>query len=179
MDHLLDSMAFTDDFAGWRDKLIIEILYHTGIRLSELIHIKDVDIDISKMQMKVLGKRNKERLIPFTQELKKTIITYKQCRELEVDKKVDYFLLTDSGGKVYPKFVYRIVNKHLKSVTTLLKTSPHVLRHTFATHMLNNGADINAIKEILGHANLSATQVYTHNSFKKLKSIYNKAHPRA
>lgn len=179
MDLLLDNRMFTEDFAGWRDRVIIEMLYHTGMRLSELINLRDVDIDIHQMHMKVLGKRNKERLIPFTPELKKTILAYKHQRDSAFDNSNDYFLVTNAGEKVYPKFIYRVVNKHLKTVTTLSKTSPHVLRHTFATHMLNNGADINAIKEILGHANLSATQVYTHNSFKKLKSIYNKAHPRA
>ena len=179
MDMLLDKVEFGDDFSGLRDRLILEMLYHTGVRLNELITLKDVNVDITQQQIKVLGKRNKERIIPFAGELRNTLSRYKTARKLEFNRNMEFLFCTDTGTKLYPKFVYRVVGKYLSSVTSLSKTSPHVLRHTFATHMLNNGADINAIKEILGHANLAATQVYTHNSFKKLKSIYNKAHPRA
>ena len=128
--------------------------------------------------MKVLGKRNKERIIPFGPELLESINAYIKLKR-EMGFPNDYLMVTAKGQKLYPKLVYRIVNRYLSSVTSVGKKSPHVLRHTFATHMLNSGADLNAIKEILGHANLSATQVYTHNSFEKLKSIYNQAHPRA
>jgi integrase/recombinase XerC len=181
MHFLLDDFIFADSFEGIRNKLIIEILYFTGIRLSELTELKDSDIDLNKMQLKVVGKRNKERIIPFEQNLKNSINTYIKSRNTEFanDMVGNYFLRTSKGRKIYKKLVYRIVNTYLGQVSTLQKTSPHVLRHTFATHMLNNGADLNAIKELLGHANLSATQVYTHNTIDKLKTIYKQAHPRA
>jgi integrase/recombinase XerC len=181
MHFLLDDFIFADSFEGIRNKLIIEILYFTGIRLSELTELKDSDIDLNKMQLKVVGKRNKERIIPFEQNLKNSIYTYIESRNTEFanDMGGNYFLRTSKGRKIYKKLVYRIVNTYLGQVSTLQKTSPHVLRHTFATHMLNNGADLNAIKELLGHANLSATQVYTHNTIDKLKTIYKQAHPRA
>lgn len=181
MDFLFDQVTFSNNYEGTRDKLIIEIFYSTGMRLSELINIKDSDIDLVRHQIKVLGKRNKERIIPFTGDLKETIIQYKSVRDSEIDgiKQNDYFFLTKKGKNIYKKLVYRVVNLYLSQVSTLQKNSPHVLRHTFATHMLNNGADLNAIKEILGHANLSATQVYTHNTIEKLKTVYKQAHPRA
>jgi integrase/recombinase XerC len=181
MDLLLDEVEFEEGFEGARNKLIIEILYHTGMRLSELTELKDSDIDLNKLQLKVLGKRMKERLIPFEQNLKNSIYTYILSRDAKFEGNVSdpYFLLTSKGRKIYKKLVYRVVNLYLSQVSTLQKTSPHILRHTFATHMLNNGADLNAIKEILGHANLSATQVYTHNTIDKLKTIYKQAHPRA
>jgi len=181
MDLLLDEVEFEKGFEGARNKLIIEILYYTGMRLSELTELKDSDIDLNKLQLKVLGKRNKERLIPFEQNLKNSIYTYINSRDSKFEgvESDHYFLLTSKGRKIYKKLVYRVVNLYLSQVSTLQKTSPHILRHTFATHMLNNGADLNAIKEILGHANLSATQVYTHNTIDKLKTIYKQAHPRA
>lgn len=181
MDMLFDPAIFTDDFEGIRDKLIIELLYYTGIRLSELINIKDTDIDLLRSQIKVTGKRNKERLIPITDELKNTIELYKHVRDNEIErlKSNSYFFVTIKGKNIYEKLVYRVVNSYLSQVSTLQKNSPHVLRHTFATHMLNNGADLNAIKEILGHSNLAATQVYTHNTIEKLKTVYKQAHPRA
>ena len=179
MNELLDKLKFKDNFSGSRDKLIIEIFYSTGIRLSELINIKLADIDSFKGQIKVLGKRNKERLIPFTKELQKSIESYLTLRMKEKAIDRSYLLLTDSGKKLNPSMVYRKVNDLLKDVTTLEKKSPHILRHTFATHMLNNGADLNVIKELLGHASLSATEVYTHNSIDQLKEIFNNAHPRA
>ena len=179
MNKLLDKLKFNEDFSGYRDKLIIEIFYSTGIRLSELINIKVTDCDSVKKQIKVLGKRNKERIIPLTKELIKSIENYMILRNQVRAVDRSYLLLTDSGKKLNSSLVYRKVNNLLKDVTTLDKRSPHILRHTFATHMLNNGADINVIKELLGHASLSATEVYTHNSIDKLKQIFNNAHPRA
>ena len=179
MNKLLDKLNFKEDFSGNRDKLIIEIFYSTGIRLSELINIKVSDFDCVKKQIKVLGKRNKERIIPLTKELMKSIDNYMTLRNQVKAVDRSYLLLTDSGKKLNPSLVYRKVNNLLKGVTTLDKRSPHILRHTFATHMLNNGADLNVIKELLGHASLSATEVYTHNSIDKLKQIFNNAHPRA
>lgn len=181
MDLLLDEVAFEEGFEGARDKLIIEFFYFTGIRLAELVGLQNKDIDLQKRQIKVLGKRNKERLIPFGNTLERSIDKYISERDKMTGsiQPEDTFFITKKGLKIYKKLVYRIVNSYLSKVSTLKKKSPHVLRHTFATHMLNNGADLNAIKELLGHANLSATQVYTHNTIEKLKSIYNQAHPRA
>ncbi|HEY0029924.1 MAG TPA: tyrosine-type recombinase/integrase [Bacteroidia bacterium] len=176
MDLLLDSIEFGDDFEGVRNKLVIELFYATGIRLIELVNLKQADIDLHSCQLKVLGKRNKERIIPFTKELKDTINAYLQLKKGGSE---EYLFVTESGKKIYEKLAYRIVNKYLSDVTTIEKRSPHVLRHTFATHMLNNGADLNAIKELLGHANLAATQVYTHNTVEKLKNIHKQAHPKA
>jgi len=174
IENLLNQIKFNDGFVGERDKLIIELFYVTGIRLSELVNIKISDVDFNNNLIKVLGKRNKERLIPLSISI---------VNELEFFiKKYDLsqYLFTNLGGtKVYNKLVYRVVKKHISKISSVSKKSPHILRHTFATHMLNNGADINAIKELLGHANLSATQVYTHNTIGKLKSIYKQAHPRA
>ena len=171
---LLNEVQFEDGFTGERNKLIIELFYVTGIRLSELINIKILDVNLQSQVIKVLGKRNKERLIPLSsnvlEELKNFIDKYQ----------IDYFLFTNEDGKkLYTKLVYRIVNKYIGKISSVNKRSPHILRHTFATHMLNNGADINAIKELLGHANLSATQIYTHNTIEKLKTVYKQAHPRA
>ena len=179
MNELLDKLKFEENFSGFRDKLIIEVFYSTGIRLSELINIKSKDVDCLKSQIKVLGKRNKERLIPLTKELQKSIEGYMILRNKQKVIDRSYLFLTDSGKKLNPSIVYRKVNKILNNVTTLEKKSPHVLRHTFATHMLNNGADLNVIKELLGHKSLAATQIYTHNSIEKLKETFNKAHPKA
>lgn len=179
MNELLDKLKFEENFSGFRDKLIIEVFYSTGIRLSELINIKSKDVDCLKSQIKVLGKRNKERIIPLTKELQKSIEGYMILRNKQKVIDRSYLFLTDSGKKLNPSMVYRKVNKILNNVTTLDKKSPHVLRHTFATHMLNNGADLNVIKELLGHASLSATEVYTHNSINQLKEIFKNAHPRA
>jgi integrase/recombinase XerC len=177
MDNLLDSFVFEDSFKGVRDRLILELLYSSGIRLSELIGVKLSDVNFVQQSMKVLGKRNKERIVPLHREVIATMNGYIEQRQQV--KNDENLLLTDSGKKMYPKFVYRKVNYYLGQVTTASKKSPHVLRHTFATHMLNNGADLNTIKEILGHANLSATEIYTHNTIEKLKNIYKQAHPRA
>ena len=179
MHVLLNKLELKDDFFGLRDKLIIEIFYSTGIRLSELINIKIVDVDVKKSQIKVLGKRNKERIIPLTFELRKSIEKYILLRMKQNVIDRSFFLITDSGKKLNRSMVYRKVNNLLNGVTTLSQKSPHILRHTFATHMLNNGADLNTIKELLGHTSLSATEVYTHNTVDKLKKIFNKAHPRA
>jgi integrase/recombinase XerC len=176
MDALLDTIEFGSDFDGERNKLLVEVLYATGMRLSEMINLKQADISLGNLQLKVLGKRNKERIIPFSNELKLQLQAYLEHPEV---KGKEYLFITKTGKKMYEKFVYRVVNKYLSLVTSIQKKSPHVLRHTFATHMLNNGADLNAIKELLGHANLSATQVYTHNTVEKLKNVHKQAHPKA
>jgi integrase/recombinase XerC len=177
---LLDDVSFDKDFSGIRNRAVIETFYNTGIRLSELIGLTHKDIDLYNNTMKVLGKRQKERIIPIHSAFAKSLKDYMQSKSSEFGNlEHDYFFVTDKGEKLYEKMVYRIVNKYLSMVSTIDKKSPHVLRHTFATHMLNHGADLNAIKELLGHANLSATQVYTHNTFEKLKTIYKQAHPRA
>jgi integrase/recombinase XerC len=180
MNHLLDEVAFGSDFTGMRNKLIIETFYYTGIRRSELIQLRPGDINADGPSIKVTGKRNKERLIPVTNEFHRSLNDYMEARNAHFTASHDdYLFLTGKGAKLYPKLVYRIVRQFLTLVTTADKKSPHVLRHSFATHLLNNGADLNAIKELLGHSNLSATEVYTHNTFEKLKSIYKQAHPRA
>lgn len=179
MNDLFEKVDFSNDFSGVRDKLILEVFYATGIRLSELIEIQETDVSFHNNTLKVLGKRNKERIIPFTKRMKEQLLIYLQMKNkngFEAEKRL---FVTDRGEKMYPRMVYRIVNKYLGLVTTLTKKSPHILRHTFATHMLNRGADLNAIKEFLGHANLAATQIYTHNTVEKLKKIYQQAHPRA
>ena len=174
IENLLNEVEFDEGFIGERDKLIIELFYVTGIRLSELINIKIFDINFSNSLIKVLGKRNKERLIPLSINLVNELQTFVKKHNL------NNYLFTNLGGtKVYTKLVYRVVKKYIGKISSVNKKSPHILRHTFATHMLNNGADINAIKELLGHANLSATQIYTHNTIEKLKTVYKQAHPRA
>ena len=174
IENLLNEVEFDEGFIGERDKLIIELFYVTGIRLSELINIKIFDINFSNSLIKVLGKRNKERLIPLSINIVNELQTFVKKHNL------NNYLFTNLGGtKVYTKLVYRVVKKYIGKISSVSKKSPHILRHTFATHMLNNGADINAIKELLGHANLSATQVYTHNTIEKLKTVYKQAHPRA
>jgi len=179
MQNLFEEIDFGPKFSGQRDKLILEVFYNTGIRLAELIDLEVKNISFSDSTFKVHGKRNKERLIPFTKKMEDVLLAYLEMKEKEGFAREGNLFVTDKGRKLYPRMVYRIVNKYLGMVTTLSKKSPHVLRHTFATHMLNHGADLNAIKEFLGHANLSATQVYTHNTVDKLKTIYQQAHPRA
>ena len=178
INNLLDNLNFDEGYDGILNRLIIELFYSTGIRRNELINIKLTDVDFNQHRLKVLGKRNKERFIPLTKELIKVMENYMQERNHVSLIDSSYFLVTEKGKKLNPSFVYRRVRKCLSS-TSSDKKSPHVLRHTFATHMLNNGADLNAIKELLGHSNLSATQIYTQNSIKELKSIYTNAHPRA
>jgi integrase/recombinase XerC len=166
---------FSSNFEGIRDRLMFELFYQTGVRLSELIELKNKDV--STTSIKVLGKRNKERIIPIGEELYKIILSYQSIKPIGPDSQILLFVKKD-GRKLSPKFVYRKINTYLGSVTNVQKKSPHVLRHTFATHMLNNGAGLETLKELLGHANLSATQVYTHNSFAQINSIYSHAHPR-
>ncbi len=181
MNLLSEQVDFGKGFTAVRDQLILEMFYATGIRLSELVNLRTSDINTYDCTLKVLGKRNKERIIPFNNQLKTMITNYQEVKRNEFKEQAanDFFFVTDKGTKIYQKLIYRMVNYYLGTVTTLKKKSPHVLRHTFATHMLNNGADLNAIKELLGHANLSATQVYTHNTIEKLKTIYKQAHPKA
>ncbi len=180
LSKLLDSYTFGDDFCGIRNRTIIEMLYVTGMRRSELIGLRDKDIDLSEATVKVTGKRNKQRIIPLVRPFVKRLEEYLKLREESALKNSEgWFFFTDKGNKLYDKYVYNTVNSYLAVVTTIEKKSPHILRHTFATHMLNHGADLNSIKELLGHANLSATQIYTHNTFEKLKKIYKQAHPRA
>lgn len=171
MEHI-----FSDNFDGLRTQLIIELFYQTGMRLSELIELRREHIYGDSL--KVLGKRNKERLIPVSEPLRRMIREYEVQRAEFDEKNLPYLFILNNGNKLYPKFVYRKINEYLGTVTSLDKKSPHILRHTFATHMLNNGAALETLREILGHASLSATQVYTHNSFKQLTNIYSQAHPR-
>jgi integrase/recombinase XerC len=180
MSDLFESHLFSDDFTGTRDRVILTFFYMTGVRLSELVNIRDVDIDMSAMQVKITGKRNKQRIIPLTPSFIKDIIDYKSARKnvFETIEEQPFFV-SDKGKKLNTKWVYRMVNNYLSKVTSIEKKSPHMIRHTFATHMLNNGADLIVIKELLGHTSLAATQVYTHNSFEKLKRVYKQAHPRA
>lgn len=168
-----------EGFNGLTHKLLVAILYSTGIRLSELINLKEIDIDAHTSTLKVLGKGKKERIIPVSPELIEEVRTYQveKGQLAECDRK--YLLVNDAGRKLYPKYVYRAVKSYLGQLTTQQKRSPHVLRHTFATHLANNGAELNAVKELLGHASLAATQVYTHNSIAKLKEVYEKAHPKS
>ncbi|NTW25355.1 MAG: tyrosine-type recombinase/integrase [Lentimicrobium sp.] len=179
MESVFHTNHAEDSFSMRRDLLVLEILYCTGIRLSELINLRLQDVDRSAMTIKVTGKRNKQRIIPVTRQLIKLIDEYLLSRAGIVNPGILEIIVTDQGKKAYPVFIYRKVKHYLTLAGVKGVKSPHVLRHTFATHMLNEGADLNAIKEILGHANLAATQVYTHNSIEKLKSIYKLAHPRA
>lgn len=179
LDHLLDDGYFGKDFEELRDKLILSLLYGTGVRLSELMHLKDADIHTSEFLIKVLGKRNKERIVPYPRSLNQLIEEYKSERTRLFGSTAEVLFLTEKGKPVYEKLIYRVVNKYLSMVTTLDKKGPHVLRHSFATHMLNRGADLNAVKEMLGHSNLSATQIYTHTSLEKIRRVYRQAHPRS
>jgi integrase/recombinase XerC len=177
-EDIFTKFKFKNGFDGIRDKLIIDILYQTGLRRAELLSLKEEDIDLFNLQLKVLGKRNKERVIPFSLQLKRNLEAYLSVKK-ELNLVNPYLLVTLKNSQVGVSQVTRIVNEVLSAVTTNKKKSPHVLRHTFATHLLNNGADINAVKELLGHANLSATQIYTHNTIEKLKKTYKQAHPRS
>ncbi len=180
MDNLLDTDAFDDTFEGLRDKLVVELLFATGIRLNELLTLTHRDFFPAEKTIKVLGKRNKERIIPLNlSALNQLDIYLKAKKEQAFGLTSDVLVVTAKGEPAYSKLIYRIVNKYLKLISTQTKKSPHILRHSFATSLLNNGADINAIKDLLGHASLAATQVYTHNSIERLKSIYKQAHPKA
>lgn len=186
MEQLLDGkrgldgelVTFDDGYKGTYQRMVIMLFYSTGIRLSELIGLKQGDIDFYRQTIKVLGKRNKERIIPATRELMAEIEAFISLKK-QLGLPEDSLLVTDKGQPLYPRLVYTIVKTYLSKVTTIEKRSPHVLRHTYATHLLNKGADLNAIKELLGHASLAATQVYTHNSIERLKHIYKNKHPRA
>lgn len=177
---VLDELNFQEDFNGIRDKLIIELFYSTGIRRIELVELKLNDIDVSNNTLKVLGKRNKERYVPLLQSVIETIKKYKEVRnQLEEITDKDYLFLTQKGVKIYETLVYRVINEYFSLASTKVKKSPHILRHSFATHLLNQGADLNAVKELLGHTSLAATQVYTHNSIAELKKVYLNTHPRS
>ncbi len=176
---LLQEIDFGEGFEGIRDRLVVEMFYHTGMRLSELMNLKVSDFDRSTSVVRVLGKGNRERIIPVINILETLLDEYLEQRFLLCSDEGGFLVLTNHAKPAYEKLLYRIVIKHLSKITTLAKKSPHVLRHTFATHLLNNGAELNAIKELLGHSNLSATQIYTHTSFEKLNDIYKQAHPRA
>jgi len=181
MDSLLDNEAnFEDDFSGKRNKIVLELLFGTGMRLAELLRVKETDLNFYEGTIKVLGKRNKERIIPLYGELINQLKDYLAIKSIEkFDNKTTTLIVTNTGASAYPKLIYRIVNRYLTLISTQDKKSPHVLRHSFASSLLNRGADLNAIKELLGHASLAATQVYTHNSVERLKSIYKQAHPKA
>lgn len=180
METLLDSEDFGSDYEGVRNKLILELFYGTGMRLSELVALKRHDIHLHDGLVKVLGKRNKERLIPLTRESSFLIKEYDELKSATFGEcSSSSLFLTSKGEPIYHKLVYRVVHASLSRVTTMQKKSPHILRHSFATVLLNRGADLNAIKELLGHSNLNATQIYAHNTFEKLNAIYKQAHPRA
>ncbi|HEX2969395.1 MAG TPA: tyrosine-type recombinase/integrase [Bacteroidales bacterium] len=176
---LYSNVEFADDYEGVRDITILETLFLTGMRRAELIGLKNEDVDLSECTLKVTGKRNKQRIIPVVDPLKRRLVEFQKVRN-DIKRPIagDWFFITEKGNKLYDKLVYNTVNKYLRMITTADRKSPHVLRHTFATHMLNRGADLNSIRELLGHANLSATQIYTHNTFTRLKQIYTDFHPR-
>jgi integrase/recombinase XerC len=177
---LFAHVEFPDNWKGYTDKILLAVLYNTGIRLSELVNIRESQVDYGNRAIKVLGKGNKERIIPISQQLLGELEAYCREKRKQLDKPVEsYLLVNEKGKKLYPKYVYLAVKKYLSMVTTIDRKSPHVLRHTFATHLTNSGADLNSVKELLGHASLAATQVYTHNTIEKLKDIYRKAHPKA
>lgn len=179
LKQVLENSIEVNDFDSARDRLIIELFYATGIRRIELVNIKLSDVDFSKKQLKVLGKRNKERYIPLIDSLIKSVHHYLEYRnQLQNIEDKDALFLTKKGIKVYEMLVYRIINKYFSKASSKAKCSPHVLRHSFATHLLNEGADLNAVKELLGHTSLAATQIYTHNSIAELKKVYAKSHPR-
>lgn len=180
MDRLLEDVKFEDSFKGLTTRVILEFFYVTGVRISELINLKDKDIDLHSKLVKVLGKRNKERIVPLNDELLEWMEVYQNAKkELGIHTSSEHFFVKETGAPLYARMIQRMIKEKLSLVTTINKKSPHVLRHTFATHLLNNGAELNAIKELLGHSSLSATQVYTHNSIEKLKNIYKQAHPKS
>ena len=178
LHHLLDDGYFENDFSGTRDKLIIYLLYGTGIRLAELLALKEVDFNTKEYLIRVLGKGKKERVIPYPKSINNLLELYVTIRNKQIETNTELLLVTKKGKPVYEKLIYRVVKNNLSKVTSLEKRGPHVLRHSYATHLLNNGADLNAVKELLGHSNLAATEVYTHTTFEKLQGIYKQAHPR-
>ena len=180
ISRVLDNQEyFSNDFQGRRDQFIIELLYLTGMRRAELIGLKDSDIDKDSKTLRVEGKRKKERLIPLSDNSYEKLEQYIQIRNREIENKSPFLFVKNNGDPIYPKMIYNIVNKHLEAISTVAKKSPHTLRHSFATEMLNNGAEINAVKEILGHSSLASTEIYTHVTFEELKRVYQNAHPRA
>ena len=180
MTRVLDEeLSYTDDFKGERDRFLLELLYVTGMRRAELIALRNTDIDFYAGTLRVTGKRNKQRMIPFSEETKEKLDRYITVRDSKIENKSSFLFVKEDGGPLYPKLVYNIVHKHLKSIPTVTRKSPHVLRHSFATGMLNNGAEINAVKELLGHASLASTEIYTHVTFEEMKKTYQLAHPRA
>ena len=176
---LFEHVEFPDTWQGKTERLLMLLFYNTGMRLSELIHLKDNQVNSSNHSLKILGKGNKERIVPISPEILNEIKNYQKERNDLIAAGVDLLLINEKGKALSPRSVYSSVKKYLSLVTTIEKRSPHVLRHTFATHLTNNGADLNAVKELLGHSSLAATQVYTHNTIEKLKNIYKKAHPKA
>ena len=179
MNKLLDETDFGEGFKGYRDRLIIEVFYATGIRLSELIGLDDKDVDFSASLLKVTGKRNKQRLIPFGDELRELMLGYINIRNEMIPERSEAFFVRENGERLYKNLVYNLVKRNLSKVVTLKKRSPHVLRHTFATTMLNNDAELGAVKELLGHESIATTEIYTHATFEELKKVYKQAHPRA
>jgi len=179
MNKLLDEVPFGDDFEGVRDKLILEVFYATGVRRSELVGLNDGDIDFSASLIKVTGKRNKQRLIPFGERLKEMMSNYQHLRDETIPQHSEAFFIQKNGERVTASLVYNMVKRDLSKVVTLKKRSPHVLRHSFATNMLNNRASLGAVKELLGHERLTTTEIYTHTTFEELKKEYEHAHPRA
>ena len=179
MDKLLDEVDFGKGFKACRDKLIIELFYATGMRLSELVELNDEDVDFARSVIRVTGKRNKQRLIPFDEPLKEDIREYIDNRDAKVQRKSLALFVKEDGERIYNGLIYKLVRRNLSKVVTLKKRSPHVLRHSFATAMLNNEAELGAVKEILGHSSLAATEIYTHTTFEELKKVYKQAHPRA
>ena len=179
LDMVLNQIIYKEGFEGVRDKLIVDLFYTTGIRRTELINLKIQNVDLSNKTIKVIGKRNKERIIPILTIIEEQIKKYLSERSsIQEVKESDYFFLLSNGVKLNDSFVYRLINCYFSNVSEKVKKSPHILRHTFATHLLNNGADINSVKELLGHSSLASTQVYTHNSLAELQKVYNSAHPR-
>lgn len=177
---LLETLnSSTEDWKTLNARMLISLFYATGMRLSELINLKEKQLDPARLQLRVLGKGNKERIIPVSKEVIQGIKEYQDLKRKTFENSEDILLVTGKGKKMYPKYAWLLVNKYLGEASTLDKKSPHVLRHTFATHLMNNGAELNAVKELLGHASLAATQVYTHNTIEKLKDIHKKAHPKS
>tara|TARA_R110002124_G_scaffold107047_7_gene259300 strand:- start:407 stop:1291 length:885 start_codon:yes stop_codon:yes gene_type:complete len=178
INEVIDDLEIGNDFKSFRNKLIVELFYSTGMRRAELINLKSNTVNFQSKTIKVLGKRNKERLIPLIPSVLKTIENYLIFKK-KIVTNTNYLFVTEKGNKIYETLVYRVINNYFSAVSTKVKKSPHILRHSFATHLLNQGADLNSVKELLGHSSLASTQVYTHNSLEKIKKVYNQAHPRS
>ena len=178
INEVIDDLEIGNDFKSFRNKLIVELFYSTGMRRAELINLKYNTVNFQSKTIKVLGKRNKERLIPLIPSVLKTIENYLIFKK-KIVTNTNYLFVTEKGNKIYETLVYRVINNYFSAVSTKVKKSPHILRHSFATHLLNQGADLNSVKELLGHSSLASTQVYTHNSLEKIKQVYNQAHPRS